>query len=70
MLIPYKCGGCGKDDQYDTDKAVLLHARKESEQFGRPVHYHVFRCNHCGARNERRPPEGSTPPAQTRPPSS
>jgi hypothetical protein len=49
---------------------VLLHARKESEQLGRPVHYHVFRCNHCGARNERRPPESSTPPAPTRPPSS
>jgi hypothetical protein len=62
-MIPFKCSVCGKDDQYDPDKAVLLHARKESAEAGRDVHYHVFRCNHCGGRNERRPP------AQTRPPS-
>lgn len=66
-MVPYKCGVCGKDDQYDPNKAVLLHARKESEQMGRPVYYHVFRCNHCGGRNERKPPDGSIP-AATSPP--
>jgi hypothetical protein len=63
MLVKFKCFSCGRDDQYDTDKAVLLHARKESEQMGRNVYYHVVRCNHCGARNERTPPapQGGAP---------
>ncbi len=55
-MVKYTCFKCGKEDEYDPRKAVVLHARKESEQLGRDVYYLVIRCNHCGARNERKPP--------------
>ena len=61
-MIPFKCVGCGKEDQYDPKQAVLLHARRESEAAGRDVHYHVFRCPSCGARNEKRPPPEAAAP--------
>jgi len=64
-MIPFKCVGCGKEGEYDPKQAVLLHARRESEAAGRPVHYHVFRCPSCGARNEKRPPpEAAAPPTK------
>jgi len=56
-MIKYKCAYCDKEAEYDPKDAVLLRDRQESQQTGKDVFYHVMRCNHCGARNQRKPPK-------------
>lgn len=56
-MVKYTCSYCGKEDQYDPKKAIVLRARQEEVQTGQQAVYHVLRCNHCGKRNEIKPPK-------------
>jgi hypothetical protein len=57
MKHKYECAFCDKEGEYDTDKAVKILARVESQQMGKDIYYYAFYCQHCGKKNERKPPE-------------
>ncbi len=56
-MIKYTCAYCSKEDEYDPKKAVVLTARQEKDTTGKDAVYHAIRCNHCGKRNEVKPPK-------------
>ncbi len=57
MKFKYECAFCDKEGECDTEKAVKILARLESQQAGKDVYYYAFYCQHCGKKNERKAPE-------------
>jgi hypothetical protein len=57
MKYKYECAFCDKEGEYDTEKAVKILARLETQQMGKDVYYYAFYCEKCGKKNERKPPE-------------
>jgi len=58
-MVKFTCAYCSKPDQYDPKNAVVIKARQETATTGNEAIYHAIRCNHCGKRNEVKPPKSA-----------
>jgi len=57
MKIKYECAYCDKEGEIESEKAVKILARIETQQAGKDVYYYAFYCQHCGKKNERKGPD-------------